>query len=168
VAQEDELRRAIESAVEAVPPTVPPGSIVTSWPIGTYNFDFPANTQFPGGQVAPYITIGDTLRGQHCNSATLLDLSGLGVTVGDGTADIRLEDFLCRQRGGGYPSWQYLEPFNVVATPRGSAPIYLTYDLSRGGQAGPEITFYAWRSGGIPQGGVRFDWRCRVPIVESA
>ena len=157
MADEDELRSAIENAFQAVPPTVPPGSIVTSWPIGTYSFDDPS------GSVAPFVTVGDTLRGQHCNSASLLDLTGYGVTRGEGTALVRLEDFLCRTEGPGLPSWDYLQPFNIVATPRASAPIYLTYELSTAGQHGPEITFYAWRSGGVPQGGVYFDWRCRVP-----
>ena len=94
------------------------------------------------------------------SSAPLLDVSGVCSTDSNGKSVFRLTTFVGVEID---PA----EPINIVATPRGSAPVFLTAEhaivtVTVGGISKDiEITVYAWDSNGNPAPNVGFDWRCR-------
>jgi len=63
-----------------------------------------------------------------CNDSELLDTSGRSTTGPDGKIVFRLSDFLCGRFG------YFLEPVNLVATPQGTEPFYVTmnHELIKG------------------------------------
>ncbi|WHZ10721.1 MAG: hypothetical protein OJF60_001160 [Burkholderiaceae bacterium] len=102
---------------------------------------------------------------KRCNDATLLDVDGTSSTGPNGQRTFLLSEVLC------WTSFVFAYPANVVATPRGAAPFYLTTTYQTvGPQPGTlntdlQITVYSWQPGGAAAPGVTFDWRCRVVSV---
>ena len=99
-------------------------------------------------------------RPKSCEPAPILDVTGWGSTGPDGRRTFRLSYFACLP-GSLAP------PINVVATPGGSAPSFLTTQYSLVDNATDlEITISAWDPGGAPAPDISFDWRCRVVYWE--
>ena len=96
--------------------------------------------------------------GKRCNSATLLDASGVSFTGADGTRVFLLSDFVC------FPQVNSLaEPINVVATPRSESPFFLTLTHALiNADSDVQISVFTWDAGGAAAPNVAFDWRCRV------
>src|SRR3984885_13273468 len=97
----------------------------------------------------------------HGSTAPLLDVSGIGSTDSTGKSVFRLSTFL-----GGEVDPN--EPVNIVATPWGAVPFFLTAEHTfvnnAGGWASPddiEITVSGWDPTGNPGANVVFEWRCR-------
>jgi hypothetical protein len=101
-------------------------------------------------------------RPNSCYRTRLLDVSGFWITGPNGKSVFRLTDFIC------HTGEVFSQPINVVATPLGSTPFFLTviHALVNNG-ADVEITVSAWDAGGAAAPNVWFDWRCRVemPII---
>jgi hypothetical protein len=107
--------------------------------------------------------------GRTCNSATLIDASGVSSTGSDGKRVFLLGDFVC------LPQVRNLgEPINVLATARSTRPFFLTtthtvVDNPNNPNANDvQITVFAWDARGTAAPNVTFDWRCRVvsnPVI---
>ncbi|HJR12196.1 MAG TPA: hypothetical protein VJ823_12405 [Rhodanobacteraceae bacterium] len=106
--------------------------------------------------------------GKRCNNATLLDVDGTSSTGSNGQRTFLLSDALC------WSVFDFAYPANVLATPRGASPYFLTttYQTLSGPPGSPnidlQITVYSWLPGGAAAPNVTFDWRCRVisvPII---
>jgi hypothetical protein len=101
-----------------------------------------------------------------CTDSRLLDSSGLSATGTDGKLVFRLRNFLCSRDGIA----QFDEPVNVLATPQGQEPHYVTvaHQLIRDPDPNlpfftdVEITASTWNPDGTPAPNIRFYWRCRV------
>jgi hypothetical protein len=100
-----------------------------------------------------------------CTDDRLLDSSGLSSTGANGTLVFRLRNYLCSRDGIA----QFNEPVNVVATPQGQQPRYVTIahqlikDPALPYFTDVEITASTWNPDGTPAANVWFYWRCRVP-----
>ena len=153
-----EIHQRIDAAIANLPAGIPPDKIAVSWPIGSYIIE------------DGYITIHHIFRGKICGTRQILDVSGSGVTGEDGTRQFGLNAFHCQNRrpGAGEGRFSYDHPINVLATPDGDAPIYLTTRASIGTDSNDQsledviITVYAWNASGAPEPAAVFDWRCRV------
>jgi len=105
-------------------------------------------------------------RPNECRQARLMDISGLETTDSNGKRVFRLSEFLCVSPG----SIHFQEPVNVVATPRSTAPCFLTatHSLVNTGPLNAatdvEITVFTWDANGAAAPNVAFHWRCRVDI----
>ena len=96
----------------------------------------------------------------------VFDLGGVSSTLADGKRVFLLSDFFCQMfiRPIGF-----VEPVNVVATPRAERPVFLTMTYA---PVPPDpqvpyipdvqITVFAWGANGAPAPNVEFDWRCRA------
>jgi hypothetical protein len=99
-----------------------------------------------------------------CTDSRLLDSSGLSATGTDGKLVFRLRNFLCSRDGIA----QFDEPVNVVATPQGPNPHYVTIahqlikDPTLPFFTDVEITASTWNPNGTPAPNIPFYWRCRV------
>jgi hypothetical protein len=100
-----------------------------------------------------------------CTDSELLDTSGLSETGTDGKLVFRLRTFLCDRDSLG----AFEEPVNLVATPQGPKPHYVTmlHHLIKTVPASPyftdvEISAFTWNPDGSPAPNVWFFWRCRV------
>jgi hypothetical protein len=89
----------------------------------------------------------------------LLDTSGLSVTGS-----------LLNLKGVRDDIDQFFEPVNLLATPQGTRPFYMTMshrfirDSTNTINQDVEITVSAWNPNGTPAANVPFYWRCRVPV----
>jgi|SRR6516165_3881573 hypothetical protein len=92
----------------------------------------------------------------HQTNARVLDVSGFSTTGSDGKSVFQLSTF------AGF-NIQAEAPIQVLATPRGGLPFFLTVEHALT-QPGPdvEITVHAWNPQGKPAPNVEFDWQCRV------
>jgi hypothetical protein len=103
---------------------------------------------------------------KSCSQHLFVDVGGVSSTLPDGKRVFRLSDFICDlfdKRLG------FVEPVNVVATPRAERPVFLTVTYA---PVPPEpqvtyipdvqITVFAWGANGAPAPNVEFDWRCRA------
>lgn len=103
--------------------------------------------------------------GKRCNDVTLLDVDGTNSTGSNGQRTFLLSDMLC------WSVFVFAYPANVVATPRGASPFFVTttYQTVSGPPGSPntdlQITVYSWQPGGAAAPNVTFDWRCRVVSV---
>jgi hypothetical protein len=108
-----------------------------------------------------------------CSQQQVIDVSGVLSTLADGKRVFLLSDVVCPPLRIGY-----VEPVNVVATPRAERPVFLTMTYLTVVQGGPppripvhhdvQITVFTWEANGAPAANVEFDWRCRaVWIGES-
>jgi hypothetical protein len=98
-------------------------------------------------------------RPNQCSDGRVLDVYGLSTTGADGTVTFRLSTFVCPTGA------KYLLPINVVATPLGAAPRYLTVRRSVvNNGADLEIQVLTWNPNGTPAPNVVFDWRCRTQL----
>jgi hypothetical protein len=101
-----------------------------------------------------------------CTDSRLLDSSGLSTTGTDGKLVFRLRNFLCSRDGIA----QFDEPVNVVATPQGQQPRYITIAHQLIRDPDPNLAFFTdveitaatWNPDGTPAANVPFYWRCRV------
>ena len=99
-----------------------------------------------------------------CTDSRLLDSSGLFATGTDGKLVFRLRSLLC----GRDDIAQFDEPVNILATPQGQQPHYVTiaHQLIRDPNlpffTDVEITASTWNPDGTPAPIVPFYWRCRV------
>jgi hypothetical protein len=95
----------------------------------------------------------------------LLDTSGLSVTGSNGQLVFRLRNLIGTRDGIA----QFFEPVNLLATPQGTSPLFMTMnhalvkDPTGTWDTDVEITASAWNPDGTAAAGVRFYWRCRVP-----
>jgi hypothetical protein len=103
--------------------------------------------------------------------SALLDTGGLSVTGSGGQIVFRLGN-----PSGGYQRRgfnTYNEPVNLVATPQGTSPLFMTmshkfvYDEIYHLNYDVEITACSWKPDGTAAANVHFYWRCRVPTVET-
>jgi hypothetical protein len=96
----------------------------------------------------------------------LLDTSGLSVTASNG----ELVFSLLNLKGVRDDIDQFFEPVNLLATPQGTRPFYMTMshrfirDSTNTINQDVEITASAWNPNGTPAANVPFYWRCRVPV----
>jgi hypothetical protein len=103
-----------------------------------------------------------------CTDSNLLDTSGLSVTGSNGQAVFRLKNFLCGRDSIG----SFNEPVNLLTTPQGASPVFMTMnhelikvsDPTLNFFADVEITASAWNPDGTVAANVRFYWRCRVAV----
>jgi hypothetical protein len=110
--------------------------------------------------------------GKTCSQTIEFDSSGVSSTLADGKRVFRVSDIVCPIFQHPIDTIGYVEPINVVATPRAERPVFLTMSISPAPQ-GPEvhrapdvqITVFAWEANGVPAPNVEFDWRCRAIIV---
>jgi hypothetical protein len=97
----------------------------------------------------------------RCTDATLLDASGASATGANGKRTFLLSEVICLP-----PQRLLAEPVNLLATPRGASPAYVTteHTLVNAGTftSDVQITVYAWDKSGAAAPNVSFDWRCRV------
>ena len=102
---------------------------------------------------------------KFCQPEKLLDVGGYWWTGSTGTAKFLLKDFICLSQ----ISFDY--PINVVATPLGERPAFLTlkHNLVMSGTSAidVEIEVFTWDANGAPLPKISFDWRCRVPYAET-
>jgi hypothetical protein len=131
-----------------------------------------AKFSYPIGQVIPWWYTLTTWRTVYphphnfCTRQWSIDISGVSSTLDDGKRVFRLREFLCdplTRRIG------FVEPVNVVATPRAERPVFLTMTYV---PVPPEpqvtyipdvqITVFAWRANGAAAPNIEFDWRCRA------
>lgn len=103
----------------------------------------------------------------HCDDSPLLDASGTSLTGTDGKRTFLLSDVMCLP-----PQRLLAEPINLLATPRGASPAYVTTDhtmVNPGAyNSDVQITVYSWDKNGAAAANVSFDWRCRVvswPVI---
>ncbi len=90
----------------------------------------------------------------HTSTAALLDITGVSSTDAGGNAVFRVTTFAGSEIDA-------VEPVNVVATPLGGAPVFLT--LEHAIVSGDvEITVHSWSPQGSPAPNIIFDWRCRL------
>jgi hypothetical protein len=112
--------------------------------------------------------------GKTCSRQIEFDASGVSSTLADGKRVFRVSDIVCSGIFQ-HPLTQigYVEPINVVATPRAERPVFLTMTSSPvppGPQLPPaapdvQITVFTWEANGVPAPNVEFDWRCRAVLV---
>jgi hypothetical protein len=103
-----------------------------------------------------------------CTDSNLLDTSGFSVTGSNGQAVFRLKNFLCGRDSIG----SFNEPVNLLATPQGASPVFMTMnhelikvsDPTQNFFTDVEITASAWNPNGTAAANVRFYWRCRVAV----
>lgn len=149
-----ELRKQLE-AIAGHEIDVSPAQILNLWyPVGAFSTNDGSATWrsiiFPG---------------KRCNDVTLLDVDGTNSTGPNGQRTFLLSDVLC------WTSFTFAYPANVVATPRGASPFFVTTTYQTVGPAPGtgnmdlQITVYSWQPGGAAAPGVTFDWRCRVVSV---
>jgi hypothetical protein len=159
-----ELQQLVDSESQNLPAGIPPDRIAVSWPIGAY-------TSSDG-----FVTIHSILRGKRCGARQVLDVTGYGITGNNGTVRISLNGFHCLNRPpeAGTGAFEYDDPINVIATARGSTPVFLTVTTEVVPRASSAqnvedvlITVFGWAAGGNPQSGVVFNWRCRVLTSSS-
>jgi hypothetical protein len=100
-----------------------------------------------------------------CVDSQLLDTAGRSQTGPDGKIVFRLSSFLCGRDSIG----AFEEPVNLVATPQGTSPAYITmvHELIPVDPAGDwfsdvQITAFSWGPNGAAAPSVSFYWRCRV------
>lgn len=157
------IHALIDARIDAIPGGIPlpDDEIATSWGVGSASWS--------EGTIAIYnLLIGRS----NCGERKILDVSGVGVTGNDGVATFNLSDFHCYfpPPSADPGSWEVSLPINVVATPRGVDPTYLTAEAEVGiDNPLPHafdiaIAIYSWRPNGRPRKSVRFDWRCRVIV----
>jgi hypothetical protein len=92
------------------------------------------------------------------SDAPLLDVSGVSSTGSDGKSVFQVSTFVGAATGA-------LEPINILATPRGALPFFLTVEhkiVAVQGVNDVEITVDAWDPQGNPAPNVEFYWRCRL------
>jgi hypothetical protein len=110
---------------------------------------------------------------EYCTVQTDIDVSGTSSTLADGRRAFLLTDFVCSlviERYG----FGFVEPINVIATPRAARPVFLTmaYLMIPQGPQFPvrpdvQITVFAWDANGAPAPNVEFDWRCRTAVIRG-
>jgi hypothetical protein len=100
-----------------------------------------------------------------CADSELLDTSALSETGTDGKLVFRLRTYLCDRLSLN----SFEEPVNLVATPQGPKPHYVTllHHLIKDNPASSqftdvEITAFTWNPDGSAAPNVWFFWRCRV------
>lgn len=92
---------------------------------------------------------------QHrCESHSIYDLGGSGKTDAQGVMHLKLSRFHCED-----PK-RFERPLSVVATPRGTEPVYLTVSV----KSKDEIDVHSWRTGAVAAPNVSFYWRCSMPM----
>jgi hypothetical protein len=103
---------------------------------------------------------------KFCRPTELLDVSGIAVTDINGTIRFRLTDFIC------IDGVALDTPINMVATPLGSQPVFLTLNhtlvMHPSNIFGIDVEFevFTWDANGAAVPGIAFDWRCRVVFVD--
>jgi hypothetical protein len=133
-------------------------------PIAAYEYSY-------GWQSEPspvsWITSRFLLDGKACSKTRLFDVAGNAFTGADGKRVFLLSDFLCETEN------TYLEPVNLIATPRSENPCYTTTtwklvpDVAHGNPnlfIDVEITVFTWNPDGSPAPNVSVDWRCWVGV----
>jgi len=108
---------------------------------------------------------------EYCTAQTDIDVSGTSSTLDNGRRVFLLSDFVCTYVISLY-QFGFVEPINVIATPRASRPVFLTmaYSMVQQGPQLParpdvQITVFAWDANGAPAPNVEFDWRCRTAVI---
>ena len=161
-----DLQRYLESAGQrlAAQPTAPmmPDEIILRWPIGNW-----ASTEAA-------VTLHDERRGKLCVPGEILDVSGMGITGRNGTAEISLREFHCYNLAGETGEKRlYSHPINVILTSRESKPVHLATEVTitpdNPQTANDEhdviIKVRAWDRSAAPLSDARFFWRCSVYIA---
>jgi hypothetical protein len=168
MADGNDLRSHFESALtelSATPIRSADEGIITTWPI--------AVDAGSDGSVVIHTAGG----GKRCSELLILDIAGAAVTDNNGIAQISLRHFHCRYLippgiSDTFITYQY--PVNVIATPRGNQPAYLTVDSTIGLDPNDNafrdvlITVCSWRPNGRSLADTRFNWRCTVPCLQSS
>lgn len=101
-----------------------------------------------------------------CTDSFLLDIGGLIITGDNGREVFRLSNFDCINRHG-FNS--YHEPVILLATPRGTSPVFMTmshkflYNPVFALNFDVEIIASSWNPDGTAAANVPFYWRCRLP-----
>jgi hypothetical protein len=101
----------------------------------------------------------------YCTDGELLDTSGILGTGSDGKLVFRLLGVMCSRK-----LFSFLEPVNLLATPQGASPIYITMahqlipNDTNSFFSDVEITALTWQPNGTPAPNVNFYWRCRVAM----
>jgi hypothetical protein len=133
----------------------------------TRNFSIASSTYLTNTTVNVWVTNERIFPAAlSCADSALVDTSGVTETGADGIVVFRLRNFLCDRIFGANVSFE--EPINVLATPQGAIPNYVT--MTHGLIKDPnlpfftdvEITAFSWSPGGAAAPNVRFYWRCRV------
>ena len=107
-------------------------------------------------------TTGDTTK--RCQVHSVLNATGAGVTNSNGSLEFLLSDFLCT-------GYTFIAPANMVATPRGRVPAFLTitHNFIRdhlGRATDIKIKVFSWNATGAAAN-IPFDWQCIVPAIEN-
>jgi hypothetical protein len=131
-----------------------------SYPVGLFNGHWGVSVS---KRVFPF-------PGNICSLTYTCDIGGVSSTFDDGKRVFRLSDFICQWvwvRPVGF-----VEPVNVVATPRTDRPVFLTMtyapvppDPQVAYIPDVQITVFAWGANGAPAPNVEFDWRCRTAFI---
>jgi hypothetical protein len=107
------------------------------------------------------------IAGKFCESQKLLEVSGVAATRANGKVRFRLKEFICLD----LLTFDY--PINVVATPLASRPVFLTVKhslvMNPANTLGEDVAIevFTWDANGAPAPQISFNWRCRVPFLET-
>lgn len=107
------------------------------------------------------------LIGKFCSSTRILDVCGTSVMDSNGTAAIKLTDFVCiRKPAAGSNFDRVILPVFFVATARSDAPVHVTATVS-GQNSDVVIKAFAWDHAGAPVPGVLIDWHCCARLLKD-
>ncbi len=142
-----EVKKQLE-AIAGHAVDISPEQAISLWfPVGAYDYT-DGNASWRSIIIA----------GKRCNTATLLDVSGVSSTGADGKRVFLLSDFVC------FPLVRSLgDPTNVLATARATNAVFVTATHTLvNNNTDVQITVFAWNANGTPAANITFDWRCRV------
>lgn len=133
-------------------------------PIATHTLQLGTLTERRQDLLAPPDFDGVIGPSANCSARQLLDISGTGKTGENGTVELRLSSFLCRD---GFPDG-FETPAIVLVTPRAQAPIHATtraYVTTDNDDRDVIIEVETWDADGLPAPNQSFNWSCRVPTI---
>jgi hypothetical protein len=129
------------------------------------------STYFPDEDIQSEITsreigtTGDSTK--RCRGNSAVNVSGGASTGSNGIVEFLLSDFICNE-----DEFSFTAPINVVATPRGRIPVFLTltHSFITDGQnvaRDIKIKVFSWNANGNPAPNIGFDWQCVTPYTQS-
>ncbi len=158
--REQEIKAALEViAGRKISTPVPADVINLFYVLGAYVRTLPqGDQQFPESFTTWRTLLLPPFDKTYTSDAPLLDVSGVSSTGSDGKSVFQVSAFVGSDL-------EVIEPINILATPRGALPFFLTVEHKIVFQQDVndiEITVYAWDPQGNPGPNVDFYWRCRL------
>jgi hypothetical protein len=131
-------------------------------PIATHTLQLGTLTERRQDLFAPPDFDGVIGPSANCSGRQLLDISGTGKTAENGTVELRLSSFLCRD---GFPDG-FESPAIIVVTPRAQSPIHATA-RAQVTSDDRDVAFEVetWNADGSPAANQSFNWSCRIPTI---